>query len=544
MTNAQAASHPTLTFATGRGAAIVGQPAVAAGRPPLDSMRIAKEAAIITALLLVNLGGNYGAGVFFFILALMALRGPEPAFKAMAICFLGLLLNTSFVPKSIVWTPGRLGLPFLVLLRYGLHVITNPRLLLGRPYYLTLLIFCATMAMCSIESGWYTQIALFKLINFTVFLTSVFLLVGLINDRRRDLSEWFVGMIVVATGFGVLSVITGAGWNFALTRGAEAITADSFFNGAFLHPNVHALYASLMFSFLCCVYLLSPYRNRWITPVLAAIWVWFMLYSRSRTSIFASLVPLVVLIGLAGPSEIRSGRQLRANMNRSTLVLIVAALVAVAGVVDLASGGVVSKSVISFLHKWDTSENESLDTEKMLGSRQGLIDFAWQNFQDNFWTGIGFQVAKTDVFVNSATYFTAPTEKGFLPVAVLEEGGVFGATAFTLFLLTLVGTWYREKNIPAIVAFTGFLTSNMGEATMLSPGGGGAFGWVMVGAAAILGNHCWRPARATSAGSRWRRPHAAAFQPAGAAWTSPQGSAVPAGCASVRPTGGAAPNAG
>lgn len=541
MTAVPAAGFVAPAFATGRE---TGLPTATAARPPLDLGRIARDAAVIMAILLVNLGGNFGAGAFFLILAVMALRGPESAFKAMALCYLGLLINTSFVPKSIVWTPGRLGLPFLVLLRYGIHFVTNPALLLGRPYYLTLLLYAATMAMCSIASGWYTQIALFKLSNFTVYMTSVFLLVALVRERRKDLSEWFVGMILATTVFGILSVLTGAGWNFALTRGAEAITTDSLFNGAFLHPNVHSSYASSMACYLCCVYLLSPYRHRSITLVPTAIWAGFMLYSRSRTSVFATVVPLLLLLGLAGPTAIRAGKQLRANVKRSTLVLILVALLAVTGVVDLASGGVVSKSVVTFLHKWDTSENESLDTEKMLASRQGLIDLGWQNFQENFWTGIGFQVAKTQAFINSATFFTAPAEKGFLPVAILEEGGVVGATAFVLFLLTLVGSWYRERNVPALVIFVAFLTSNMGEATMLAPGGGGAFGWVMVGAAMILGDHCWRPSGATSVGSRLRRFAAAAYPPTGPVWSSPHDGGVPAGFAPIHSSAGAAPNVG
>ncbi len=464
----------------------------AAARPtPLDPTRIATNAAFILGLLLLNLGGTVGSGAFFLILLVMALYGPSSAFKAMAICYLGLLLNQAIVPKTLVWTPGRLVLPFVVLLRYSIDLFGTPRLLFARGYYLALLLFAATMAACSIASGWYTHIALFKLANFTVFTTATLLLAAILKDRKHDLSEWFVSLIVATTMIGFTAVATGSSRNFDVHRGVDGLRAEGFFNGAFLHPNVHALYASMMLMFLACLFILAPYRNRWLTLPLVITWLTFMVYSQSRTSVFAVGISFLVLVLLAAPRTLRAGRQLKANVRRSTLLLVMVASVFAVGVFDLASGRLVSRAVIGFLHKWDAKDAETLDTEQMLASRQGLIDMGWANFLENRWTGIGFQVAKTQAFVDMATLFTAPAEKGFLPVAILEEGGILGASAFVIFLLTLLGTWYRERNIPAIVVMSAFLVSNLGEATMLAPGGGGAFGWIMVGAATILGDNCW-----------------------------------------------------
>ncbi len=75
--------------------------------------------------------------------------------------------------------------------------------------------------------------------------------------------------------------------------------------------------------------------------------------------------------------------------------------------------------------------------------------------------------------------------------AVLEAGGIFGATTFVIFLLALFGNFAATRNVPAMAALITFLTSNMAEVTMFSPGGSGGFGWIMIGAAMILGDHCW-----------------------------------------------------
>jgi O-antigen ligase len=514
---------------------------VAARRPPLDLPRIAIGTALILGLWFLNKGGEFGSVVFFIILTVMALLSPDKAMKAMAIMFAGLLLNVAFVPKTIFWTPGRLALPVVILLRYGFHLFVNPRLLLGRPYYLMLLVYVATMAACSIASGWYTKIALFKLGNFIAFMTTAFLVTALVRERKQDLSEWFVSLIIAAALIGVLAVATGQSRNFVALRTGQTITSDSLFNGAFLHPNAHALYASGMTVFLCCIYILAPYRHRLAVVPVIVLWLVFMLLSQSRTSVFATTVPLLVLVALAAPRTVRGGRQLRSNVRRSTLVAILVAAVGAAGVFDLASGGVVSKSIIGFLHKWSDREAESLDTETMLASRQSLIDQAWGNFVENPWTGIGFQVAKTQAFMDNATFYTAPAEKGFLPVAILEEGGVVGATAFALFLLVLVGTWYRERNIPAIIVFTSFLTSNMGEATMLAPGGGGAFGWICVAAATIMGDNCWTRAPRAATDAR-RRTSSPPLGPPEPIW--PGRRTTTAACSAGGSFGGTAPTSG
>ena len=128
--------------------------------------------------------------------------------------------------------------------------------------------------------------------------------------------------------------------------------------------------------------------------------------------------------------------------------------------------------------------------------------FRSNNFLENPIHGIGFQVAKTAFFVQNATWFTAPMEKGFLPTAILEEGGVLGATAFVVFVMSLLVGWMRERNIPATIIFLGFLITNFGEVTIFSMGGSGAFGWMMVGAATMLGDNCWRPLGGRSAPAR------------------------------------------
>ena len=131
--------------------------------PPLAVQRILRDAVVIFALLMLNKGGNVGAGIFFTIMAAMVLKSPKSAYQALAITWLGLMINQAFVPKSIVWTPARLALPLLAFVRFSFDLPRLGTTLFASTVYNFFLVFVIVMAVCSQISGWYTQIALLKL---------------------------------------------------------------------------------------------------------------------------------------------------------------------------------------------------------------------------------------------------------------------------------------------------------------------------------------------------------------------------------------------
>jgi len=468
-------------------------PAAPARSLPLRPEKIFWQALGIVALLLLNLGRDAGAAVFFLILIGMTLRGPAGAYKALAICYMGLMINQAFVPKSLVWTPGRLILPPLAAIVFVTSVGNARARLFATPTYLTLMLYVATMAVCSILSGWYTHIALLKLFNFWICVTAVFAGVSVIRARKIDLTEWIVALIVAAIGFGLASILLGQGRNFIAMGGVDLVNRTQLFNGAFLHPNCHSLYASMFVLFMAIIYILGQYRSRWLAFPVIAVWLCFMVMSKSRTSMVATIIPTLVLIAYAGSWRTRLGERLKSNVSRSTIIAVAVASIVLLLVADIGTGGQIGKAVVKFVNKSHAEDTaETLDKKQILSSRQALIDHSWNNFEQSPVYGIGFQVAKTAQFVKMATLFSAPAEKGFLPTALLEEGGILGATTFVLFLLALVGEWIRTRNAAALVLFTGFMVSNFGEVSIFSPGGSGGFGWIMVGAAAILGDHCWK----------------------------------------------------
>jgi len=478
---------------------------------PLDVWRLLRDTLLIVALLALNAAGTAGSAVFFAILAVMLVVSPEAAFKALAICYLGLMINSAFVPKSLVWTPARLVLPILALVRFSIDMAALRLTLLTRSSYLALLAFVAVMAVCSVVSGWYTQIALLKLVNFLAFLTAVFAGTAVVRHRRSDVSEWFVSLILAATVFGIMSVAVGVDNNFRPMRVSPyEIVYAAGFNGAFLHPNAHAIYASLFVAFLGIVWLLSRYRHTWLALPPLACWLVFLAWSESRTAFVATAVAFLLLVAFARPLRTRSGARLWPKVSRRTLVGIGIVATIVALFFDATTGGSLGKTFTSFILKGATGDSGSQVTlDRVMSSRKALISSSWENFEANPVFGIGFGVAKTEDFRRTATLFTAPAEKGFLPTAILEEGGIVGTAAFLVFLAALTWDLTRERNVAGLIMLWVFVATNLGEVTIFAPGGGGAFGWMAVGAGMILGDRCWAPppgprAAGSTAAAGWR----------------------------------------
>jgi hypothetical protein len=139
-----------------------------------------------------------------------------------------------------------------------------------------------------------------------------------------------------------------------------------------------------------------------------------------------------------------------------------------------------------------------------------MYSFVWQNFLESPLIGIGFEVSKSHYFEENATLFYAPIEKGFLPLAVLEETGVIGTFFFLVFLVTYMRSLGNSLNVPGLAMFLTFLAVNCGESMFFALGGHGAFGWLLFTAGTQLGDRCveriqpFKPSQ--SAGAAWLGP--------------------------------------
>jgi O-antigen ligase len=452
--------------------------------PPFDIPSVFLTAFAIIAIVCVNRLGIPGNVLFFATLIVMIVHSPEWAFRAFSLCFLGLVTNQAIVLKTPVWTVARFLIPAMCLLRFtvDLQQLRQPML---RPRYLAALaMFIAVAAVLSVMTGYFVHIALLKLVNFGIGAFALLYGVRVIAARRTDLTPWFVAIVLSVVILGVASIPLGIGYNF---RG-DASVGRGLFNGAFYHSNCLGPMCALMTTFMACVVVFGPYRNRWLCVVLASCLVYFMALTQSRTSFGALVVGLLTLVTASMVLKRRQIFRLNMRVARATLIGGLIAVAVVGFAYDVASGQKLTKSLIVFAQKG--KQAETLSVEDVLASRQGIVDSMWANFLESPWIGIGFEVAKSQYFQQTATLFNAPIEKGFMPMAVLEETGLIGTFFFVVFIAALIASLAKRLNAPGLALLFAFLAVNCGESMFFSLGGHGAFGWLMMVAGIMLGEHC------------------------------------------------------
>ena len=126
--------------------------------------------------------------------------------------------------------------------------------------------------------------------------------------------------------------------------------------------------------------------------------------------------------------------------------------------------------------------------EAFYASRGKRIEEQWRNFTEQPITGHGFGIYSSgDVPSGVKTFLgipiSAPTEKGFIPTAVLEETGIIGSIFFLYFLFSLIRLALKGTDIRWIAMFFGCLFVNVGEAVFFSVGGIGLHIWLLMGLA-------------------------------------------------------------
>jgi len=459
-------------------------PAVQSNSRPLRIASILLQAVAILLLLFLNKAGLVGVAAFFTVLALMFIVSPEMAMRAFVLGYIGLVVNTAFVPKHPVWTVARFGLMSAALGRFSLDLMQMRQSLLTKPYYLALLIFVLVATLTSVAGGYYVRVSLLKLFSFAVGTSAVFAGVLVLHLRKADLSEWFVAVILSICVLGFLSMALGVAYN---AKDPLGINRAFLFNGAFYHPNTSGPFCALMTVYLACCFLLTNYRNRWLLVLLGCCLVYFLFKSQSRTAAGVLVIGLTSLGALYFSRRGTGTLRIRKRLSRFALAgIVVLGLAAITGY-DLLTGGRFTRQVVSYINKSATATDE-VSTERLLSSRRSLIERSWLLFLESPVIGHGFEVDKSEAFQRGAGLFSAPVEKGFLPTAVLEEVGLLGTIPFIIFVVSLGVFLYKTLNIPGLAMWCTFLAINLGEVMIFSPGGHGGLGWILVGAGMLLGD--------------------------------------------------------
>lgn len=347
-------------------------------------------------------------------------------------------------------------------------------------------------------TGWAPLISELKAILFLVFILALIQSVSAAVSSGVDIRMVRAAMLVVASFYIFGSVMTipfpNIGQSMILMQAewwgesVDLSQSTGLFNGVTWHsqtlgPTVAMLNAFLLSDYLCGF----KKRNALYLALLAAVPVLVYMTS-SRTSLLAYLLSIFASVFFfMGEKRASQSKKSQVLMNVLFLTLLAAVgLVVYPGGLERAE---------AFLRK--TRDVENIDrsvalSESMTATRMGLVEKGMANFRERPLIGNGFQVSKEmQGFDSSNTkmLFSAPIEKGVLPVMVLEEGGAIGAALFLAFVLALYVKYRKLQFTCFLSTFTVFLGLNSGEAAFFSTSGGGGILWMVCFCALLMDVH-------------------------------------------------------
>ena len=350
------------------------------------------------------------------------------------------------------------------------------------------------VAIVSSVDGWMPLISYLKIINFVVFVASVILLGKMIqfsDDALYHLRVILLGFAVfIVIGSVVAYFIPSVGYSMEVSKAASwgiyttgeevaARAGRSMFNGVLNHSQALANNVPIWFAWTLCDMLLIERRMSRIHMAIIILGPILMYMSRSRTALLTFTVSIIMISFYCVPFSLVPPIVKRRIKRITFAIFSVIVLVAVVAEIH-------NQTLSRWIRKYDDIYSKDVTLgEALTSSRMGLVEYNMHDFKLNPMLGKGFQVMNWHAAAYKAgriSLVSAPIEKGVLPLMVLGETGVVGATVFTLFLISFYYACVRKKYWALLCLFTAIMASNMSEASFFSPGGA-ASQWT----AAIIG---------------------------------------------------------
>lgn len=416
-----------------------------------------------TALLLVAWFTPYSFGIFLCGgIALYSLRSTRRSVEA-----LGMLAFLIVSGKTGI----SLGRWIVLFAAFGRMLWDG--MFAGKPTprlaYLLLVFFVVTMPL-SIFASTFPLVSVLKLTTFT--LGTVVMVVGLY--RTLHLADYWLSWLFTLGAFILIASIP----LFALPAGYAVNEAG--FQGILTHPQTFGPLLAPITALMAGLYFFRQ-RTSWIIFLCVGLGVVEMYLSLSRTSLLALV--------LAGGVTVAVGFSFKPNtwavdlgriLGRPTVVL--------GGLLALALVALQWTTIQSDLESFLVKDSGNASVVQVLeASRGSLMSRSMRNFWEHPITGIGFGAPSNPVRfarqLERGPYgipLSASVEKGFMPTAVLEEGGTVGAV-LTLLLLVFLFLPTLQHPDPTLfwVMGTG-LFLNFGEMVFFSVGGMGFFLWFIM----------------------------------------------------------------
>jgi hypothetical protein len=455
-------------------------------------------AVFILLLLLLLTISRVAVVIVLVLLAVWSLLGPARAVQSMALAVIVKYSNPGLVDLGPESGP----LLWLVLLTAGLRVLPTLNAADARKL-VVVLGFTSLAALLSVFTSHHITVSLLKAATFAWVISTLVVAVRALSAvELARLATWFATLSTLVICLSALTL---------LAPSVARLLNGTGLQGIFIHPQTLAIVAAPVAAVSLTTVAL---RKRGVGSLVllgftTLAWTVLVL-TEARTGVFAATV------GVAAGFTMHLWQRRRdpALVSRARLVAVTVAALLAVGTYAVVSGRL-SESVDSFLLK-RSGENSLGDA--FYASRGAGIVSQWRNFLEQPIAGHGFGVYAGDEFQTEVVEFagipiSAPVEKGFLPTAVLEETGILGGLVFIALMLQLVRLAWRSGDARWFALFCASVATNVGEASMLSPGAPGLLLWCFIVLAIEIGRVTGRPGRAERPAAAVASPGMAAASP-------------------------------
>lgn len=455
---------------------------------------LVKDVFKVTVCLVIALVlSKYSRGVFTAVIGLMGVYWALTNKNGLALsCFV-------FMPVFVVLSPALVArgalhvysvrlFPLIISLCLCLASVRRPG---SNVLPFGAIIFYLILECFSSASGYAPNVSYLKIINFTIFLSGIW--IGTRNLQYRDKELHLIRIVILAICclfvFGGLMMIPFPAISYCtslanvIAEQGEAAAEMYFrthpdagvalFSGITNHSQAFAPTITCIVGFVLAdmLFVIRKPHKLHLSILACALLCSFM--TRSRTGLLSMMLTVCVMLFFAAP-RIKLSVQTKVRIKRMIGI-------GVFGLIILGAGLEASNRTFT---RWLRKTNDLSDTrtfeEALTDSRQELLERAITEFEYNKLVGCGFQVNyESQRFIGQGIVLSAPVEKGFLPLVILGEGGIIGIVLFSFFLIYFYYNCQKKKMYVTIVMFTAFLATNMGEATFFSPGGIGSILWML-----------------------------------------------------------------
>lgn len=455
-----------------------------------DTRAILKLLAIMAGCMFVlKISGGQLAVLFFPVLLFILGQKRVDALVTLLMVMLAFsITNIQLVPKPLA---------FLMTLRISYFLISFFLITqnAGRKFnrlitvFFPLLFYIMYMAIVSIW-GWQPVISELKILLFLIVFVAMLVTTNsatLVQVSEVNIRTIFLSLsIYFIFGSAILYFVPSIGFSMLERWGGDAssilqVSGIRLFSGITWHSQSLGPLIAIFSGLLIMDYTLGIQRKSWLYRSLILLCPILIYMTSSRTAMGTYLVSCILSIYF-----IMKARGVSASLKSQIFSGV--SVILLLGMVVVSTVPSIRNVVFAFIFKTSTEQIAGGDItaggmEQILSSRQGLADRAMYNFWKSPLIGNGFQVSDHMAGVKVkkiSMLLSAPIEKGFMPAAVLEEGGIFGGIIMIIFIISLYIKLNGYQAFCGLLVMLLLLISNLGEFYFFSMSGGGGLIWGLV----------------------------------------------------------------